>query len=84
MSTPNNEFLVITYQWLDHRAKWFNDKAAAFYIDGVTPENYELAKDIFLAVYNALLKVFEVDPNLQFDMSSCVEQILEKYKSKSL
>lgn len=84
MSTPNKESLVLIYQWVDHRSRIFYDKEEAFYIDDVTPGNYELAEKIFLDVYYALQEAFQENPNLDFDMCSCVEGIIEKYKSKSL
>ena len=84
MSTPNQESFVIIYQWVNHRSEQFNDREEAFYIDGITPESYELAKNIFLDVYNELTVAFRENPNLEFDMSPCVERVLQKYKSKSI
>lgn len=84
MSTPNNESLVIIYQWVNNISKIFNDREEAFYIDQVTPENYELAKNIFFDVYNELKTEFSENPNLEFDMAPCVDKIIQKYKSKSI
>lgn len=84
MATPNNESLVIVYQWVDNIAKRFDDKAEAFYIDGVTPENFELAKDIFLEVYNELQTAFKENPDSEYDMGPCVDAIMKKYKGRSI
>lgn len=83
MATEDQKSLVMIYQWVDHTVKKYSDREEAFYIDGLTPENFELAKNIFIDVYNELKMAYDENPNSIFDMTSCVEAVIEKYKSKS-
>lgn len=82
MATPDVSSLVITYTWVDGIAKTFNDKEEAFYIDGVTPENLEKAKEITLDVYALLQEAFKHCSNQLLDMDLLVEEVMQKHTTR--
>lgn len=82
MATPDLSSLVITYTWVDGIAMTFNDREEAFYIDGVTPENLEKAKEIILDVYDLLQEAFKHCSMQLLDMNLLVEEVMQKHTAR--
>ena len=80
MASPDKKSLVIIYQWVNNLAKLYSDKEEAFYIDGVNDDNYESAKSIFIDVFTEMKAAYDANPNTEFEMASCVEGVLQKYR----
>lgn len=82
MATKDGKSYVITYLWMNDdnpNHKVFNDREEAFYIDGVNEENKDKATQIFMGVYNGLLKAFAEDSYQVFKMEPLVGSVIEEY-----
>ena len=73
MKTPDGSSYVIAYTWVDPLSKTYDDKAEAFYIDGINKDNEEEAKEILFEVYNDLLEAYKENPYRMFNMNAYVK-----------
>ena len=76
---PDKTSLSIIYKWINETVNMFNDREEAFYIDDISPLNFELAKSIASKVYDELKNEYYKDNNQVFNMKECVNKILLNY-----
>ena len=82
MKTRDGSSFVITYSYVDGLSRTFDDRAEAFYIDGINEKNKEKAAQLFEAVYNDLVRRYNEDRTQTIDMQELVENVKAEVTKK--